>query len=1386
MGLSARSKRKLTLLAGVAVVLAAGVAGLWAVKQQREAARAERSYERGMAAFEAEDWPTALTNLSYYLRTHQTDADGVYRLAVARRHVPLENDRHIQQAIELAREAASLAPDDERPLDLLMRLYVWTGYMTELLDVTDRLLELDPDNRDALEIRLQALSVASRRDEAIAAAARLVERFPDDAGAHAALIDQWHQAGHPIDELLAHANEQAGTHPGDSGFALLRTQVLLLARDAAGARDSMLAAMELPIPDADLLRRSLRVMDILAMDEEAEQVLEKCRADPSMALEATLVAAERAWKGGDPVSAAGLLDPVRDRLVEADDAALGWSAFLDVLAGREGALGEALDKRAGDDAEEWRTLIRAAEGLRAGQAAEVRRMLTPLATTAGDNELVFYLMGEADIALGETRTAVADLQRATARDRRWLPVQLRLVDLLLQLGDVEQAHQHAIETQQMFRTRLAAFDALTRTSSALVAEGKADEQTVATVIELLKGLDAELTDSAVARARLASVYLQTGRTADAEQTINALLEDERSLSPEDCLALSRMAGRAGLASADLLAQRGASQSDAVGPALLERALQAAQGGRTDEGKVLLRKAVESSSGDDRVAARLMLADYLDRIGDAEALPTLRSLLEDFPDNARVQLEGLRSRAVWRDQGVVKTAIGRLRELTGETGVNWRVFEARRLLSFEVDDRGAAKAVELLEGVLARNPQQVDALVLAAEAVRTLGDAGGAAGYLRRAVEAAPMNSSLRHSLVNTLKSAGRIDEARSEMRLALGDRDLPAADRRQRIELLFGLGMFDECLGELAALGDDAEPTELLIGARVLARLGRDDEADRNVTRALGAESPGAGVIVTAAEYYAERGRIELAAQTLDRLDADTTDVQRQLLLASFEERFGDADEADRRYEELARGPGGADVWATLARLRLARGDTGGASEAVAAGLREDAQHARLLSLDAVLGTIAAVPEADALLRRALIGVATSDPGPQQQELLGLLKERASGAMSRETYLHRLEQMTADTPTYMPPWSLLAYEMTADGREERALALYSAAAEHAPLDSRPPRLATELLRRMGRYEEAIATAETWRARTMERPIDAELTLAALNAELGRWAEALRWCERWRGRIEAEADRDPELVAFLARCLAGNGRTDEALALVADRAEHDPQWALLAVQIGQDVPDADEARSWIRRFADRLDGGVDSRTTLGGAWQRLAVRTGDSADYLAIIDALSPIAEDESTGGMAAVYCALAYEARGELGDAERMYRVALTLRPDDPVTLNNLAFVLVRLGRAGDALPLGERAVSLLGKDASPALTATLLDTLGRAQLGTGSAGAAEATFRRGYRLRPDNAALAVGLGEALAALDKTEELRELLPDIELLVGASDDADGGLAGRVAALQRAAE
>lgn len=104
--------------------------------------------------------------------------------------------------------------------------------------------------------------------------------------------------------------------------------------------------------------------------------------------------------------------------------------------------------------------------------------------------------------------------------------------------------------------------------------------------------------------------------------------------------------------------------------------------------------------------------------------------------------------------------------------------------------------------------------------------------------------------------------------------------------------------------------------------------------------------------------------------------------------------------------------------------------------------------------------------------------------------------------------------------------------------------------------------------------------------------------------------------------------------------------------------------------------------------------------------------------------------------------RHDLDTAERLYREALAVAPEQPLALHYLGVVLYQRGRIADAMPLLDRAVALV--PAEPefhnnrglALAARLQDDL-----------AVEA-FRRALSLKPSHAGAWNNLGLALQALD--------------------------------------
>jgi len=106
--------------------------------------------------------------------------------------------------------------------------------------------------------------------------------------------------------------------------------------------------------------------------------------------------------------------------------------------------------------------------------------------------------------------------------------------------------------------------------------------------------------------------------------------------------------------------------------------------------------------------------------------------------------------------------------------------------------------------------------------------------------------------------------------------------------------------------------------------------------------------------------------------------------------------------------------------------------------------------------------------------------------------------------------------------------------------------------------------------------------------------------------------------------------------------------------------------------------------------------------------------------------------------------------AEGHFRTILAGQPDNPLALNNLAYVLLEQGKPG-ALPLAEKAVSLSPK------TASMMDTLSLALASEKQFAKALETQREAMRLAPEMHSLRVSLARIyLLAGDKVQARKEL------------------------------
>jgi tetratricopeptide (TPR) repeat protein len=124
---------------------------------------------------------------------------------------------------------------------------------------------------------------------------------------------------------------------------------------------------------------------------------------------------------------------------------------------------------------------------------------------------------------------------------------------------------------------------------------------------------------------------------------------------------------------------------------------------------------------------------------------------------------------------------------------------------------------------------------------------------------------------------------------------------------------------------------------------------------------------------------------------------------------------------------------------------------------------------------------------------------------------------------------------------------------------------------------------------------------------------------------------------------------------------------------------------------------------------------------------------------------------------------GHAEQAEAAYRRLLELRPNNPVMLNNLAFLLVdQLDRPSEAAVAAERALRLRPNDP------LIMDTLGWSLFKTGDVDRARRLLEASYRLRP-LAVVSLHLAEVLEHLGLAPSAVEVLHSGKTLAERFDD-----------------
>jgi len=207
--------------------------------------------------------------------------------------------------------------------------------------------------------------------------------------------------------------------------------------------------------------------------------------------------------------------------------------------------------------------------------------------------------------------------------------------------------------------------------------------------------------------------------------------------------------------------------------------------------------------------------------------------------------------------------------------------------------------------------------------------------------------------------------------------------------------------------------------------------------------------------------------------------------------------------------------------------------------------------------------------------------------------------------------------------------------------------------------------------EAVVAAETAdrptgeTAGTDDDPVTGEAPAAAEDP-LASWATAAT-LDIYRAAERAYHDGD-------------YGQAADLLVLYTERRPENAWGHYLLGLAQRKVGALDDAETSLRRALELAPDHLKSRVNLA----RVLLDRGDAE--AAAAEAQRAVALD-STDVAAHRVAGLALAAAGRTGDAEREYRLALRLDPDDAWSLNDLGLLLIRQERFAEALPVLARAV---------------------------------------------------------------------------------------------------
>ena len=1410
MALTKRARRRLLLLGGLVASLAILAVGAFLFVRWRSERILQGTLARGLEAFDDGRYEDALAALGPLLRQMQDDHRVVFAVAKSRYEIPEQDQGHLLMALRLFRRAAELREDDLESRELLLDLYPRQGFLREMLDTADEILDLEPTHPEALAARARGLAAMGRWSDASIDAASLVRLYPNQERWKQMQVSMALASGQAAEEVVLLTEQWPPADPPDGLNDLIRAALLASMGRSEGTSESIGRGVRAGAGSLENLQAMVSMLTDLGRADDARDLIDRFGETQGRTAAWADLASRWAF---DQARGDLLLRWIEEAsnagsTLSADAAA---RAALVAIAVRPEAVADTLRRLDGQsgDAALLRRMIEGVRDLRTRVDMSIYRDLVVRADAARSSPLVNLALAQAAIAVGDLATArsVAARDAEQARTLQALLVRAeielvagRLVEAMGLAADAAERHPTRAEPQLLLVdawTRLPSVPEALRERAIRITGARTSLEAATRLHDALGG--GPLTARMLVRA--ASV---AGRSNIAEDVVIASIASDSVDADQLFALLAELRTETDLRAMILRRIREVAPQD---PRVL-----LSEGVEEPVADLRERLPLDAPAAGVRLSAWLVLLQAAGRESDDAFVAVAEEALDRNPDQLRLLNALLADGRVWRSQELVDRLVRRLSVLLGEASDQVVVARANWVLAFRSDDAEAlASALRQVNDLFAADSESLTAglTLLRLLQADASSDPMSAVRLGRRLVARNPEAFEIYPLLIGLLQRQGMLEESDRYLR------QFEAIDRagvlsgRQRAAQQFEEGDFGSLVLTLTGLSDRSGAVrDLLVLAQAQEANQQWAEAEATYRRALESADAPWETVSRLAGLLTRRGRLPDAQRVVAEHGERFPAAIREVILGELMLQAGDAANAERRFAAaVAADPSLIGGWRLLAAVREQMGRGDDAVTAAFRGLAIDPSDEILQSL--VVGSV---------LRDRTIAETTLRSAQQTAGLSGVFVDclrlliATAGPDGRlqpdAAQLRRARDLCGQHPTSLIAWRTAVALHDGAGAVGEARSLAAAAAQRFPDAVEPMSWQVRLAAAQGNLGEAVQLCREWRRRAFPEVREVDQAQAIFEIARNRPEVALELLRPHQEAIVAAASDEPGPYRALLASLIMNGSVREALRLEGPRLRESAQsravWARFAGMApytpGYEAMTALEAATpsdlrsravlvgeWVA-FHDRHPNG----NGLAKARSVMAAPSGEPSTYEERLGLVSTATVAAAAGAPGDARRMLQRVIDSYSGDARARARAVMALPPEQRLAafeefepllyaLNNYAMNLVEEQiDLRTALRLVDEAIEILPSEPN------LLDTRAQVLLGLGRIADAEqavlGAIRFGAAANPEVRLTAV---QVLLADGRTADAVEILRQVREGVTAEPWPPQKLLDRLGRLERQA-